>query len=983
MNKCPHVKTWFLHVINNSIGFAKFVVNRFACIAAVGLLATAITTQTYAQSNAEGYIYGTVSGASSVSAVNTGTGQTRTSTVSADGTFNIPSLPTGVYNVVAKKGAAVVQTHEGVSVNLGSGTAVRFGAADGTLQLEKFVVSSSTALSQIDTSQTGASLQIRKEMVDILPVARNLAAVMQLAPGVSKGDAAFGSSPSFAGASVAENNVYINGFNVTNFRNGLGFSEVPFDFYENFQILVGGYGPEYGRSTGGVTNVTTKSGSNKYEAGFNVYYLAPSLRTASPNTYLPDGSIYNARQLTKRTDSQANIYAGFPIIKNHLFFYGIYNVKDYTGQFTNVGANVLYKDKNKNPFWGYKVDYVINDNHRIEYTAFSDRNDLFETGYAYDYATRTVGVSQGQSTYFNGGKNDILRYSGTFGENFQLSALYGKGGYNLTIAGAGDSSPAIYDGRSGTLVPLGTWTTLQPTTSSDQRKAYRIDAVWKAGSLGVLGKHTLKAGGDYEDNLSKSNTFYSGHIYYRYYKPNSAGKVSGVVVPTPNVGAVRVRHYEVGGSFKVQNTAYYVEDDVSLMNDKLKLSLGLRNEGFKNFNKDDKIFIVAKNQWAPRISVSYDPAGDGKAKLYANWGLYYLPIASNTNVRASGGELFTEQYFQLLSVNADGTPVIGSAFKPLNVFSNGVAPDARTVAAIGLNPMFQSEFIAGAQFRVLNHWTVGVRFTGRDLKSTIDDTEVEPAITRWAARTGKPEFSPDATYVLFNPGKDLTFLADVAGNGTYAPVTLTKDDLQMPDAIRKYYSITLEAERDFINNWMMRVSYTWAQNYGNFEGWVKSENEQTDAGITGAFDYPEFMVNTYGRLPNDRRHQFKFQSAYRPTSELTLGATALVQSGRPLNKLGSPLTIAGYDSLIFEVPRGTFNTTPWIYNIDLAATYVPKAFKKKLSLSVDILNVFNFQNEEKRNETYTDAAQYQLPSFNLIRSYQPPRAIQLSVRYDY
>jgi len=949
----------------------------------VSLTIASTTTLTYAQSNAEGYIYGTVTGATSVSAVNNGTGQTRTATVGADSTFNIPSLPTGVYNVIAKKGDTVVQTKENVSVNLGSGTAVRFGSVDGTLQLEKFVVSSSTALSQIDTSQTGASLQIRKEMVDILPVSRNLAAVMQLAPGVSKGDAAFGSNPSFAGASVAENNVYINGFNVTNFRNGLGFSEVPFDFYENFQILVGGYGPEYGRSTGGVTNVTTKSGSNKYEAGFNVYYQAPSLRDHSPNTYLPDGSILTARELSSRTDTQANIYAGFPIMKNHLFFYGIYNIKNYTAQFANSGASVLYKDKNNNPFWGYKVDYVLNDNHRIEYTGFSDRNDLFETGYAYDYSTRTIGASQGVSTYFNGGRNDILRYSGTFGENFQLSALYGKGGYNLTIAGAGDASPAIYDGRSGVLVPLGTWTTLQPTTSSDARKAYRLDAVWKAGEFGALGKHTLKFGGDYEDNLSKSNTFYSGHVYYRYYKPNSAGKVSGAVVPTPNVGAVRVRHYEVGGSFKIKNTAYYAEDDVSLLNDKLKLSLGLRNEGFKNYNKDNAIFIVAKNQWAPRLSVSYDPSGDGKAKLYANWGLYYLPIASNTNVRASGGELFNEQYFQLLSVNADGTPVIGTAIKPLSVFSNGIAPDPRTVSAIGLKPMYQSELILGGQMKVLDHWTLGVRFTARDLKSTIDDTEVEPAIARWAARTGKPAFSPDATYVLFNPGRDLTFVADVAGDGNYVPVTLTKDDLQMPDAIRKYYSITLEMERDFINNWMVRASYTWAQNYGNFEGWVKSENEQTDAGITGAFDYPEFMHNSYGRLPNDRRHQFKLQSAYRPFSELTLGVTGLLQSGRPLNKLGSPLTIAGYDSLIFEVPRGTFATTPWIYNVDLAVTYVPKVFKKKLTLGINVTNVFNFQNEEKRNETYTDAAQNQLPSFNLVRTYQPPRSVQLSVRYDY
>jgi len=168
----------------------------------------------FAQSNAEGYLYGTApAGASTVTAVNVGTGQTRAATVGTDGKFIIPSLPTGVYSVTAKKGDAVIQTTDELSVGVGAGTSVRFDGDNSTMQLEKFVVGGSAAFSPIDSSQTGASLQIRKEMVDLLPVARDLSAVMNLAPGVSKGDAAFGSSPSFAGASVAENNVYINGIN--------------------------------------------------------------------------------------------------------------------------------------------------------------------------------------------------------------------------------------------------------------------------------------------------------------------------------------------------------------------------------------------------------------------------------------------------------------------------------------------------------------------------------------------------------------------------------------------------------------------------------------------------------------------------------------------------------------------------------------------------------------------------------------------------
>ena len=53
--------------------------------------------------------------------------------------------------------------------------------------------------------------------------------------------------------------------NVTNFRNGLGASTIPFEFYDQFQIKTGGYSAEFGRSTGGVVNAVTKRGSNDWQ----------------------------------------------------------------------------------------------------------------------------------------------------------------------------------------------------------------------------------------------------------------------------------------------------------------------------------------------------------------------------------------------------------------------------------------------------------------------------------------------------------------------------------------------------------------------------------------------------------------------------------------------------------------------------------------------------------------------------------------------
>ena len=89
---------------------------------------------------------------------------------------------------------------------------------------------------------------------------RDPLAVALLAPGLVKGE--FG-GVSFGGSSVAENSVYINGLNVTDFYNRVGFSSVPFSFYKEFQVKTGGYSVEFGRTTGGVINAVTQIGHQR------------------------------------------------------------------------------------------------------------------------------------------------------------------------------------------------------------------------------------------------------------------------------------------------------------------------------------------------------------------------------------------------------------------------------------------------------------------------------------------------------------------------------------------------------------------------------------------------------------------------------------------------------------------------------------------------------------------------------------------------
>ena len=180
------------------------------------------------------------------------------------GNFNVRSLPPGDYTVVLRDEGQIVD-EQTITVALGSATVVTLGNS-----IEEVVVQG-TRVSAVDTAIAESGMVITTEELNQLPVGRSLNQVTLLAPGVIRGDNAFGSNTSFAGSSVAENTSYINGLNTTNFRNGLGFSVVPFEFYESIQVKTGGYSAKYGRSTGGVINSITKSGSNEFKFGVNAY----------------------------------------------------------------------------------------------------------------------------------------------------------------------------------------------------------------------------------------------------------------------------------------------------------------------------------------------------------------------------------------------------------------------------------------------------------------------------------------------------------------------------------------------------------------------------------------------------------------------------------------------------------------------------------------------------------------------------------------
>ena len=384
----------------------------------VALLAPGFITTANAQQST-GSIRGTVEGSSSgvvVEVVDQSRGISRTEAPGSDGEFRFDGLPTGAYEVNVLSGGAVVDS-EMVNVTLGGTVDLRMAT---TQEMVEEIVTTGRRMSALDTSIAESGLVIDSEEVIKLPVQRDITSVAMLAPGASLGDYRFGRNGqvngviSFSGASIAENTTFINGLNTTNFRTGVGFSEVPFEFYDTFQIKTGGYSAKYGRSLGGVMNARSKSGSNDFKAGFNVYYQAQT--DESPDTYLAFNELDNDDNTT------LDAYISGPIIKDRLFYYVLYSDNNREQYYAASQEGRAYDYSVDEGFWGAKIDAFITDDHHIEATAFTDTRTGVEGTFGFDPTTGQQGAYTGDTNYEEGGDNWIATYTGNLGNSITLTA---------------------------------------------------------------------------------------------------------------------------------------------------------------------------------------------------------------------------------------------------------------------------------------------------------------------------------------------------------------------------------------------------------------------------------------------------------------------------------------------------------------------------------------------------------------------------------
>ncbi|AXT37613.1 TonB-dependent receptor [Alteromonas sp. BL110] len=934
-----------------------------------------------------------------VTIVNLETGLTRTLVTDSDGRYTFPLLPPGNYSLTAKRDGFSIAQEKQFSVRPSGKTNLDVALEAG--DVERISVRG-TSISNIDVTSSESQLYVDQEFIAKVPVPRDISSVALLAPGTVSGDSDFGNYASFGGSSVGENVYYVNGINVTNFRNGLGGSELPFEMYESFEVKTGGYSAEFGRSTGGVINARTKSGSNEFKWGASAYYEPAALRAHQPDVFYRTqedadeaGTAYYVVNKEDETgETNVNLWASGALIEDKLFFFGLVNQKVRQRDYAETATT--YDREGNDTLLSAKLDWYITPEHILEITAWDNTEELESEKFLYSPDSNNVGSSLGEYTLERGGTTWGAQYTGIITDDLTVSAQYSvnKTSYSNLNDGAnplGDA-PVIYD--RFTNIEYGAYGLTTPSVQEDKRTAIRFDVEWY-----VNADHVLKVGIDNEDLEAYENTSRAGGVAYRY---ENCG--ANLDQPGNEDCQVRQEFYVNQGDFETKSFAYYIEDTWTVT-DNITARIGLRNETFENFNKAGEKFVDVSDQWAPRLGLSWDIKGDGESKVFANYGRYYLPVATNTNIRLAGDELYTRQFFDVESINDDFTPVLGEATGSLTVYSDGTLKGTTETVNADLDPMYQDEYILGYEQVINDSWSFGIKGTYRDLISSLEDIAIDAGFDDYIQQ----EFGSSCTlcsgfhyYVLTNPGNDVTITTDPDGDGDvpFGTYTIPADMLGYPEAERQYAAVDLTVDRAWDDLWMMSFTYTWSHSWGNTEGAVRSDNDQTDSGLTTNFDQPGLLDGAYGNLPNDRRHAVKVTGAYQVFENFTLGANFRWTSGRPLNSFGyhpTDLFASYYDAESFVkdgelVSRGSEGRTPSTWTLDLSAKYLIELEQADVALRADIFNLFNNDDATQLNEINERYAgqsdegiflgEYN-PSYGLPTSFQTPRYVRFSVEVNF
>jgi hypothetical protein len=320
--------------------------NIIVSLLASGALALSLLISTPVRAQVVGAtLFGTVkdqSGAviptSYISIKNIATGLTRAVKTDAAGFYTAPNLLPGTYEITATAPGFGTVVQSGITLTVGAqqvlDIAMRVGQVNETVQVTgeaPAVQLATSSISAVVDSTTVRELPLNgRSWTDLATLQPGVDAIQtQFAFGAqaSRGNRSFGNQITVNGARTIQNNYRLDGISINDYANGAPGSvlggDLGVDAIEEFSVLTSNYSTEYGRTSGGVVNAITRSGTNQFHGSAYEF-----LR----NSALDARNFFDGATVPPFKRNQFGASAGGPIRKDKVFVFG-----DYEGLRQSLG----------------------------------------------------------------------------------------------------------------------------------------------------------------------------------------------------------------------------------------------------------------------------------------------------------------------------------------------------------------------------------------------------------------------------------------------------------------------------------------------------------------------------------------------------------------------------------------------------------------------------------------------------------------------
>jgi hypothetical protein len=340
----------------------------------------------------------------------------------------------------------------------------------------------------------------------------------------------------------------------------------------------------------------------------------------------------------------------------------------------------------------------------------------------------------------------------------------------------------------------------------------------------------------------------------------------------------------------------------------------------------------------PRVGLIYNAGNSGKYKFTAHFGRFYAQyplFAVFDKILPYDNSFF----------GYDTDPRIPGTVPTDTLLAFFSDEPPQTIDPGKLHGEFSDEFLVGFEMQLARNFIFGIKGVYKNLKNGLANL-----------------YSGDSM-IVGNPGSGMLEV--------------------LPAYKRKYTALELSLGTHDTTRLSFFTSYVLSVNKGNYTGFFDQDNGKVATpGNYMGLQVPEQFSNSYGYMPNDRRHVFKMNASYRFKFGLTAGTSFWIMSGTPYNKFGtSPF---GSQRYVFLVERGTAGRLPTLWDLNLRLTYDFDIASVHGKIFLDALHVGSPMKTVQVDEVSFFDYEMTNPNDNYgnVVQYQPPMMIRIGVNID-